>query len=178
MMGHRGALWHCAGAQVTSTTRNITQVKIQLPGEFYCHFESGHSPGAPQLRLFINSTLPGTLWAPQGNAVTLIILPRNSAPSPPIPCKSQLCSEQEILAGPSPAEELLCLTPSPALPRNPGNLQSIFSTDPCTTALTLSCVAHAPFPWQPASSSQLHYFGCLRLSESLVPKPRLRATLC
>lgn len=86
--------------------------------------------------------------------------------------------------GPSPADELLCLArlehqaQSPALPRNPGNLKSIFSTDPCTTALTLSCVAHAPFPWQPASFIQLHYFCCLRLPESLVPKPWLRATLC
>lgn len=81
MKGHGGELWHCAGVQVTTTTRNITQVKVQLPGAFYCHFKSGHCPGAPQFLLFINSSpTPRTLWAPQGKAVTLIIPPRNSCP--------------------------------------------------------------------------------------------------
>lgn len=185
MKGHGGELWHSAGVQVTTTTRNITQVKVQLPGVFYCHFKSGHSPGAPQFQPFINSSpTPRTLWAPQGKAVTLITPPRNSCPFFSHPVQKGSSAQRRKLPGPSPAEELLlpCQVEhpaqSPALPRNPGNLPSIFSTDPCTTALTLSCVAHAPFPWQPASFIQLHYFGCLRLSESLVPKPWLRATLC
>lgn len=111
MKGHGGELWHSAGVQVTTTTRTITQVKVQLPGVFYCHFKSGHSPGAPQFQPFINSSpTPRTLWAPQGKAVTLITPPRNSCPffSHPVQ-KGSSAQRRKLCLAPAQLRSCSCL---------------------------------------------------------------------
>lgn len=89
-----------------SITRNITQVKVQLQGCFIVTLWQGTALE----HLSSNSALtpaqhPG---APQGEAVTLIIVPRKSCSSFPHAMGIQLCSEEEALPGPSPAGELLC----------------------------------------------------------------------
>lgn len=87
---------NCDPVQVKSTTRDTAQVRAQPPGVFDCHFVtwSASVPTLPQLQLNTR-----TLWAPQGKAVTLIILPRTSC----IPFLSHplLCSEEEILLAPA-----------------------------------------------------------------------------
>lgn len=124
--GGRGEQWHCAGVQVTTTTRDITQVKVQLPGALYCHVKSGHSPGAPQCQS--SSLTPRTLWAPQGKAVTLTILPGNSCPffSHPVQKSGLRGGGNSPWPEPSWGAALPCQVEhpaqSPALPRNPGNL--------------------------------------------------------
>lgn len=59
-----------------------------------------------QFQAFLNS---GSRPCELHKALTLTIVRRSSAPSSPMPCKSGLLSGQEMVPGPSAAEELLCL---------------------------------------------------------------------